>query len=170
MMTIKLASKNKYAKNGISLIEILFALVILSSVFISLFQILRSGVKGTERLSEESYAANHAISLLESVSALTYSQIPQIPEGTADEDIMSWFAGIPEFSLSSLPDSDFPRTIKIKEVSKRTKDDSDSDNSQWGSLKVVSVTISWHPIYLKKHVKKSKSFHALITDDMEVSR
>jgi len=158
----------KSSVRGTSLVEVLFALMILSSTFIFLFQVLNVGMKGTERLSEESYAANHAVSLLASISSLSYSQIPEVPVGTLDKDIKPLFVKVPDFSFFSLPEDEFPRTIEISEITKRIEDDSSGDNSRWGSLKEISVTVTWHPNYLKKHIKKSRSFRALVTNDMEI--
>ena len=160
----------KLLLKGTSMIEVLFAMVILSSVFVSLFQVLHTGFKGTERLSEESYAANHAISLLESVTALTYSDIPLIPSGTSDQELATYFASVPEFTLASQADNDFPRTIEVVEVSKRANSSGDADNSEWGALKSICVVVTWKAAYMKGDKTKSKSFHTLVTDDMEVTR
>jgi len=164
----KKTTQFKESAQGVSLVEILFAFLILSGIFISLFQVMSTSMKGTERLSEESYAANHAISLLESIAVLPYNSIPLIASETSDTELPHSLTKIPGFLLTSKPDEDFPRTIEITEESRQTKDQSDGDNSRWGSLKLISVKVSWNPDYLKKNVIKHKVFRSLVTNHTEV--
>ena len=159
-----------HCRRGFSLVEILLAIFILSTLFLGLFQGLKSGYQGTERLAEESYAANHAISLLEALTLVPYSKLPSIPEGTSDEDVPAIMAGIEEFRPSSAPDEQYKRSVEIRELSKRTRDPNDSANSVWGALKLVKVEVNWKAKYLKPSRLRSMVFQTLVTDDTEVSR
>ena len=162
----KFVQRNK----AMNLVEILVAVFILSALFMGLFQGLHSGYQGTERLAEESYAANHAISLLEALTLVPYSKLPTIPEGTSDVQVPALLSGISEFRPTSAPDPDYVRLVEVRELSQRTRDESDGNNSQWGALKLIRIEVSWQAKYLKPQKTRTMVFQTLVTDDTEVSR
>jgi len=157
-------------RRAMSLVEILVAVGILATLFLGLFQGLHSGYQGTERLAEESYAANHAISLLEALTLVPYSKLPDVPAGTTDEQLPALLAGVPEFTAASVPDPEYPRVVEILELSKRTRDPNDGENSSFGALKLVRVEVSWQAKYLRPRKTRRMAFQTLVTDDTEVSR
>ena len=157
-------------REGMNLVEILVAVFILSALFLGLFQGLHSGYQGTERLAEESFAANHAISLLEALTLVPYSKLPAIAAGTSDAQIPALMTGVTEFRPTSAPDPDYVRVVEVKELSQRTRDESDGNNSVWGALKLIRVEVSWQAKYLKPQKTRTMVFQTLVTDDTEVSR
>ena len=156
--------------HGLSLVELLVAVLILSTVLGGLFMGLHTGYQGTERLSEESYASNHAISLLEALSLVPYSKLPEVPPGTPEAEIPDLLSGATAFTFPGVPDPKYPRTVAVTEVSRRAKDPGDPRNSPWGALKRIRVEVSWEARYLRTHRTRRLVFQTLVTDDTEVSR
>lgn len=158
-------------RRGLSLVEVLMALCVVSVVFSGLFQGLHTGYQGTERLSEESYAQNHAVSLLEALSLVPYSKLPPMAAGTAETEVRTALAAVSEFRFPGDPDPAVPRTVEVAEVAKRGEGPSDPAASAYGSLKLVRVEVSWRPRYLNADAPDRRLvFQTLVTDDMEVSR
>jgi len=157
-------------RTGLSLVELLVAILVMAAVLGGLFQGIHTGYQGTERLIEESYASNHAISLLEALTLVPYSKLPDIPVGTSDTGIPAIMGAIPEFTFTGSFDPEYPRSVEVIEVSQRTKDPSDSANSKWGALKRISIEVEWTAKYLKPTRQRKLVFQTLVTDDAEVSR
>jgi type II secretory pathway pseudopilin PulG len=153
-----------------SLVELLIAALILGAVLVALFRAISSGFQGTERLIEESYAANHGISLLEALSCVGYSDLPEIPSGTTDGKVKEMMAAVPGFSFPGDPDTEYERTVEVIEVSRRTTDPADPTNSPQGALKKIQVNVTWECQYLRTRARRTITFQTLVTDDAEVTR
>lgn len=153
---------------GFSLLEVLVASVILAIVIVPLFSSLRTGHQGTERIVEDSRAANLATSLLEKLGQVPYSRLPEIREDTPDNEIGRLFVPRAYAPFIEPYPGEYRRLVTVEPVSRRTEDPGDPENSRWGNLKLVRVKVVWSPDYLSRKSVKTMVFQTLVTDDTEV--
>ncbi|MBI4868953.1 MAG: hypothetical protein HY816_18590 [Candidatus Wallbacteria bacterium] len=154
-------------RRGVSLVELLLAVALLVAMLVPVFGSLRTGIQGTERVSEESIAANHATALLERLSQIPYRKLPEIPKDTP-ETALAAFVAIPGALPPGPPHPVFARFVSVDQVTRRTEDPADPANSECGNLKRIRVAVRWRPDYLGQKSERTLVFQVLVTDDKEV--
>ncbi len=154
-------------RSGFSLIELLVAAVLLVSMLVPIFSSLHTGIQGTERVSEESIAANHAVALLERLANVPYRRLPEIPPDTPESELAT-YVSLPGGPPPALAGSAFRRYVTVKQVAVRTENPTEPDNSEAGNLKRIEVSVKWKPDYLDRKSERTLTFRTLVTDDREV--
>lgn len=154
-------------RKGLNLLEILIGTAILAMFGSALLGVLSTGHKGSSRIIEDSVAAYIGSGLLEKLILIPYTKLPVIPDGVPDGDLADKFTAKAWVPFIEPYPPGYKRFVTIKEVSKRTRDPKDGDNSRWGNLKVVQVRVEWDPLYLGKKSTRVLVFQSLVTDDTE---
>lgn len=152
-------------RRAFSLLEILVAAVILALVVTPLFSTLQTSNQQSARILEETLAANAATSMLEALGAVAYSELPAIPEDTPESQLAAQFPDPAMVPVIAPAPPEFSRMVTVSEISKRSLDP--SQDSKWGSQKLVTVKVSWKPDSLKGLTTRILIFSTLMTDDTE---
>lgn len=150
---------------GVSLIEILFVSALVAVTLLPLYDMLTSSERGSKSSFHRVKATNYAADLLETLKAIPYEQLPVTQEngieGWPDNEVANHVV-VPSDPDASEPVDlgariepvtgkvpDFTRLVSIQEVSKR------GDDSAWGSLKRIVVTVRWAEVMNKKKTDSS---------------
>lgn len=123
---------NRQGRGGLSLVEVLVTLVIISALIIPLFNLLAAGRRGTVNVRKEVQATLYADELLEQVLAISFKHLP--PDLTLAGELNGTFATIHHHPYSTpvrlTPlKKGFSRQLKI---------------GRWNDyLKHVRITVKW---------------------------
>lgn len=167
-MTDRGGTRGGLHRGAFSLLEVLVACVLLAVLAVPLFQSLHTGQQGSERIIEESTAANLGSSLLERLVHHPYSQLPVIPADTPEGQLADYFSPPSTAPILDQPDRAYTRLVTVELISRRTEDPADSSNGAWGAVKLVRVKVVWRPEYLDGRAERNLVVETLVTDDAEV--
>lgn len=160
--------RDGHTSEGFSLLELLIAVTILAVILLPVMTSLHTSMQGTERLSEESFAANMGLSLLEQLSQVPYTYLPEVPEDTPEAEIGTYFPDPAVIPGVIAPDPNFKRLFDIRRVSLRTESPGMAGNSKWGNLKRIRVAVRWNPSYLDEKSERTILLQTLVTDDRDL--
>ena len=151
--------------NAFSLLEVLVAVVVLAVVVTPLFNTMQTSHQQSARILEETLAANAGTSLLETLCAIPFSHLPEVPEDTPEAALAAHFTDLSEVPVLPPPPQGFTRTVTVRYIFRRTTDP--AQDSRWGNQKLVTVKVSWKPDSLNGLTTRVLVFATLVTDDQE---
>ena len=152
-------------RRAFSLLEVLVATVIIAVVVMPLFSSLQSGHQQSARILEETLAANAGTSMLEALSSVPFSRLPEVPADTPESGLAATFADAGDVPVVPPPPAGFTRTISVAQIFRKSVDP--GQDSKWGNQKLLTVKVSWKPDSLGGLTTRILIFSTLITDDQE---
>lgn len=151
-------------RHAFSLLEVLVATLVIAIVVTPLFSTMQSSHQQSARILEETLAANAGTSLLESLAAVPFDRLPEVPEDTIESSLSTHFADPGQVPVVPPPPPGFTRNVTVKWIYKRGVD---ASNSKWGNQKLVTIKVSWKAESLNGNTVRQLIFATLVTDDME---
>ena len=143
------------SKRGVSFVELLVAVPVLALAAMTIFQIVSGGVRGTERLLGETNATHHAVSLMETMMARKYEELPKELLEVEDRELKDQMGK--NFSFSSPPREDIKRYLTVEEVC--------TSDSTYGGIKRIAVKVTWLSKHVKPNLERELSFETLVVNE-----
>jgi len=178
-------NRRESIRRGLSLVEILFALLILSSMIIPFYMTMHGANLGTERIEDEILATTYAVSVLNILEDVRFSDLPVDNPATPQvEQILdvnlkdlgkalpSDLAGDTAADLDRVAGSlapTFSVNVVIEEQKPCDPPQADPDRSRWGLMKKIIVKVTWENRLDALHqVERSVTLASLVASDREV--
>jgi hypothetical protein len=152
---------SRHSVSGITLLEVLIAILVFALALIPVVKVLVQGIRGTHASIDELFATNYAVALLEDLKNLPYGSIGETSE-ISDSELANVISA-PNLQISSVPPP-FERTVRIVELSKKTEDPDAAANSKWGSVKEVQVRVKWQSM-TSSTIKPELVLSRLVADE-----
>jgi prepilin-type N-terminal cleavage/methylation domain-containing protein len=146
-------------RRGMSFVEILVALMILSVVVVPIFLTFHTGTQEAKRIAEEQAAVNAGSSFIEQLAHIPYSKIPLLPPNSPDTSLRALFN--PPI-IEQDTDPRFDRQVTVEDVS-----GPQAPGRPRCHMKLLTVRLVWKPEYLREQSGRTISFTTLITDQEE---
>ncbi len=130
---------NRNPSNGFSLVEVLFAVVCISLLFIPVYSIFSHGSYGTVQVRHEVVAQQHAANLLAYLYLFPYEHTNLTP--CVDKEFTDLDLEMGAESLDIALEKEYSRRLSIAEF---------SDGTWPVNYKVIKVSVSWSELEKKQ--------------------